>query len=175
MTRLRADAALLDGPAPAGPGSLDREEPMKGSSSRKPLFALALAATLGVATPASALDIDLTQTLAATPKTAEEIAKLCQRACLGNQRKSWLESAIVHTETSGSSVTVVLKLRSKHASRGLTIYEETATVRVEADLSLADCGITNLRATSNNDLYRALLRAFAPQIRQAVRSHGRFC
>ncbi len=57
----------------------------------------------------------------------------------------------------------------------VTIYEETATVQVDADLSLAGCGITNVRATSNNDLYRALLRAFAPQIREAVRRHGRFC
>ena len=148
---------------------------MKISTSRRLLAGLALAASFPAATPASALDIDLTQTLAATPRTAQEIAKLCQRACLGNQRKSWLELAIVHADTGGSSVTVLLKLRSKHAAHGVTIYEETATVRVDADLSLADCGITNVRARSNNDLYRALLRAFAPQIRDAVRRHGRFC
>ena len=148
---------------------------MKNSSSRRRLAGFALTVALFAAAPAAAFDIDLTQTLAATPKTAEEIAKLCQRACLGNQRKSWLESAIVHADTGGSSVTVLLKLRSKHASHGLTIYEETATVRVDADLSLADCGVANVRATSNNDLYRALLRAFAPQIRDAVRRHGRFC
>ena len=148
---------------------------MKNSSSRRRLAGFALTVALFAAAPAAAFDIDLTQTLAATPKTAEEIAKLCQRACLGNQRKSWLESAIVHAGTGGSSVTVLLKLRSKHAAHGLTIYEETATVRVDADLSLAGCGISNVRATSNNDLYRALLRAFAPQIRDAVRRHGRFC
>jgi hypothetical protein len=148
---------------------------MRISSSRRLLASLALAASLLAAGPAAALDIDLTQTLAATPKTAQAIAKLCERACLGNQRKSWLESAIVHADAGGSSVTVLLKLRSKHASRGLTVYEETATVRVDADLSLAGCGVTNVRATSNNDLYRALLRAFAPRIRDAVRRHGRFC
>jgi len=148
---------------------------MKNSSSRRRLAGFALTVALFAAAPAAAFDIDLTQTLAATPKTAEEIAKLCQRACLGNQRKSWLESAIVRADTGGSSVTVLLKLRSKHAAHGVTIYEETATVRVDADLSLADCGITNVRASSNNDLYRALLRAFAPQIRDAVRRHGRFC
>jgi len=148
---------------------------MHGSSSRKTSAALALAAALLAAGPALAFDIDLTQTLAATPKTAEEIAKLCDHVCLGNHRKSWLESAIVHADAGGSSVTVLLKLRSKHAAHGLTIYEETATVRVDADLSLAGCGITNVHATSNNDLYRALLRAFAPRIRDAVRRHGRFC
>ncbi|MGA2493983.1 MAG: hypothetical protein ABSF67_13665 [Roseiarcus sp.] len=148
---------------------------MKVSMSRRPLAGFAFAAALFAAGPAAALDIDLTQTLAATPRTAQEIAKLCQRACLGNQRKSWLESAIVHADTAGSSVTVLLKLRSKHAAHGVTIYEETATVRVDADLSLAGCGITNVRASSNNDLYRALLRAFAPRIRDAVRRHGRFC
>jgi len=148
---------------------------MKNSSPRRLLSGFAFAASLVAAGPAAALDIDLTPTLVATPKTAEEIAKLCQHACLGNQRKSWLESAIVHADAAGSSVTVLLKLRSKHAAHGLTIYEETARVRVDADLSLADCGITNVRATSNNDLYRALLRAFAPQIRDAVRRHGRFC
>jgi len=70
---------------------------------------------------------------------------------------------------------VVLKLRSKHAAHGLVLYDETATVKVDADLSLEGCGITNLRASSSNDLYRALLRAFAPQIRAAIRRHGRFC
>jgi len=148
---------------------------MKTSSSRRLLAAFALVAALAAAAPAAALDIDITQTLAATPKTAQEIAKLCERACLGNQRRSWLESAVAHADMAGSSVTVLLKLRSKHVAHGLTIYEETATVRVDADLSLAGCGITNVRATSNNDLYRALLRAFAPRIRDAVRRHGRFC
>ncbi|MGA2485646.1 MAG: hypothetical protein ABSF49_06630 [Roseiarcus sp.] len=148
---------------------------MKTSLSRRLLAAFALVAALAAAAPAAALDIDLTQTLAATPKTAQEIAKLCERACLGNQRRSWLESAVAHADMAGSSVTVLLKLRSKHVAHGLTIYEETATVRVDADLSLAGCGITNVRATSNNDLYRALLRAFAPRIRDAVRRHGRFC
>jgi hypothetical protein len=148
---------------------------MKVSLSRRLLAAFALAATLAAATPAAALDIDLTQTLAATPKTAQEIARLCKRACLGNQRKSWLESAVVHAGTSGSTVTVVLKLRSKQAAHGVTVYDETATVKVDADLSLEGCGITNLRASSSNDLYRALLRALAPQIRAAVRRHGRFC
>ncbi len=148
---------------------------MKTSSSRRLLAAFALVAALAAAGPAAALDIDLTQTLAATPKTAQEIAKLCERACLGNQRKSWLESAVVHAGTSGSTVTLVLKLRSKQAAHGVTLYDETATVKVDADLSLEGCGITNLRASSSNDLYRALLRAFAPQIRAAVRRHGRFC
>ncbi len=148
---------------------------MRISSPRRLFAGFALAAALVAAAPAAALDIDLTQTLAATPKTAEAIARLCERACLGNQRKSWLESAIVHADIGGSSVTVLLKLRSKHAAHGVTIYEETATVRVDADLSLADCGVANVRASSNNDLYSALLRAFAPQIRDAVRRHGRFC
>ncbi len=148
---------------------------MKVSSLRRLLAAFAVVAAFSAAAPAAALDIDLTQTLAATPKTAEAIARLCQRACLGNQRKSWLESAIVHAGTGGSTVTLVLKLRSKHAAHGIVLYDETATVKVDADLSLAGCGITNLRASSNNDLYRALLRAFAPQIRAAVRRHGRFC
>jgi len=148
---------------------------MKIWSSRRPLAALALVATLAAAAPAAALDIDLTPTLAATPKVQQEVVRLCKRACLGNQRRSWLESAIVHADTGGSTVTVVLKLRSKHAARGVTVYDETASVKVEADLSLAGCGITNVRATSNNDLYRALLRTLAPKIKAAVRSKGRFC
>ena len=148
---------------------------MKISSLRRLSAGFALTAMVFSSGPAAAVDIDLTQTLAATPKTAEEIAKLCQRACLGNQRKSWLESAIVHSGTSGSSVTVVLKLRSKHEARGIMLYDETATVKVEADLSLAGCAVSNVRATSSNEIYRVLLRAFAPQIREAVREKGHFC
>jgi hypothetical protein len=145
-------------------------------SSRGALAALALAATLMAASPARALDIDVTPALAASAKVQQEVARLCKRACLGNQRRSWLESAIVHADMGGSSVTVTLKLRSRQAAKnGLVLYEETATVKVDADLSLAGCGIANVRAASNNDLYRALLRAFAPQIKAAVRRSGRFC
>ena len=145
------------------------------SSVRRLAVGLAIAATLAAATPAAALDIDLTPTLAANPKIQREVGRLCERACLGNQRKSWLESAIVHADLGGSSVTVVLKLRSKSVARGVALYEETATVKVEADLSLAGCGLANVRATSDNDLYRALLRAFAPEIKAAILRRGRFC
>jgi len=143
--------------------------------SRKPLAALALVAALAAAGPAAALDVDLTPTLAANPDVQRAVARLCRRACLGNQRKSWLESAVVHAGLGGPSVTVRLKLRSKQAARGVVVYEETATVRVDADLSLAGCAVTNVRATSSNAIYRALLRAFAPQIKAAVRRKGRFC
>ena len=148
---------------------------MKGLSLRRALAGFALAAALSAASPAAALDIDLTPTLAAAPKVQQEVARLCKRACLGNQRKSWLESAIVHADMGGSTVTVVLKLRSKQAAHGVAVYDETATVKVEADVSLAGCGIANVRATSNNDLYRPLLRAFAPRIKAAIRSKGKFC
>lgn len=149
---------------------------MKSLSPRRPLAAFAFAAALAAATPAAALDIDLTPTLAANAKVQREVGRLCQQVCLGNKRRSWLESAIVHADLGGtSSVTVRLKLQSRHVSHGLIVYEETATVRVDADLSLAGCGITNVRASSNNDLYRALLRAFAPQLRAAVRRKGKFC
>jgi hypothetical protein len=148
---------------------------MKSMSSRLPLAALTLASAFASASPAAALDLDLTPTLAANPKVQREIDRLCQQACLGDKRKSWLESAVVHGDVGGSSVTVVLKLRSKQAAHGFTLYEETATVRIDADLSLADCGLSNVRATSNNDIYRALLRAFAPEIREAVQRKGRFC
>ena len=87
-----------------------------------------------------------------------------------------LESAIVHADPAGSSVTVVLKLRSRQSpTRGVVLYDETARVKVEANLSLADCGIGEIHATSNNDLYRVLLRALAPQIKAAIRRQGRFC
>ena len=146
------------------------------SSCRRKLAGLALVASFAAAAPAAALDIDLTPTLAANAKVQQEVGRLCQQACLGNKRKSWLDSAVVHADVGGtSSVTVLLKLRSKHVSHGLIVYEETATVRVDADLSLAGCGISNVRASSNNDLYRALLRAFAPQIRDAVQRKGKFC
>jgi hypothetical protein len=148
---------------------------MKSLSLRRPLAASAFATALVAAAPAAALDLDLTPTLAANPKVQHEVAQLCERACLGNQRRSWLDKAVVHGDLGGSSLTVVLKLRSKHAAHGVTLYDETATIKVDADLSLADCGVTNLRVSSNNDIYRALLRAFAPEIREAVQRKGKFC
>jgi len=146
-----------------------------GGWSGKLLSAFALAAALFAATPALALDIDLTPALAANPEVQRQVDRLCQQACLGNQRKAWLESAVVHGDLGGSSVTVVLRLRSKQVAQGFTLYEDTAKVRIDADISLADCGLSNIRATSNNDIYRALLKAFAPQIRAAIAKHGRYC
>jgi hypothetical protein len=138
--------------------------------------ALALAGALLASAPAAAFDVDLTQTLASNSKVAEGVARLCKRACLGNQRKSELESAIVHADPSGSSLTVILKLRSRQSpARGVVLYDETAKVRLDADVSLADCGIGEIHASSNNDLYRVLLRALAPQIKAAIRRQGRFC
>ncbi|THD42071.1 MAG: hypothetical protein E7774_16675 [Bradyrhizobium sp.] len=154
---------------------------MKSFSPRRFPFIVALAATLLATTllaaaPARAFDVDLSSVLAANPKVVEGVARLCKRACLGNQRRSWLESAILHTGTDGSSLSVVLKLRSRHSpARGVVLYDETATVKVDADVSLADCGIGTVHASSNNDLYRVLLRTLAPQIKAAIRRQGRFC
>ena len=149
---------------------------MNNSLSRKLLAGLAVTAALLAAGPADALDVDLTRTLAAIPKLAQEVARLCKTACLGNQRKSWLDSAILRAEPTGSSIAVVLKLRSRHAvMRGVTLYDDTATVKIDADVSLAGCGLENVRASSSNTIYRALLKAFAPQIKAAIRRRGRFC
>jgi len=149
---------------------------MKGSSSRGLSIALALAAAIFSASPAYAVDVDFTETLAAIPKFAQGVARLCKTACLGNQRKSWLDSAILRAEPTGSSIAVVLKLRSRHAvMRGVTLYDDTATVKIDADVSLAGCGLENVRASSSNTIYRALLKAFAPQIKAAIRRRGRFC
>jgi hypothetical protein len=148
---------------------------MNGTLRRAPA-AFAFATGLFVAAPARALDLDLTQTLLANPKVVEGVARLCKQVCLGNKRKSWIESAIVHAGPAGSSLTVILKLRSRQSpAPGLVLYDETATVKVDADVSLADCGIGDVRATSDNDLYRELLKAFAPEIRKAIQRHGRFC
>jgi len=148
---------------------------MRGWPLRRPSAAMALLAALFAAAPAWAVDIDLAPTLASNPKIQRDVARLCERACLGNKRRSWLDKAIVHADLAGSSVTVLLKLQSKQVSGGLTLYEETATVRVDADLSLADCGVSNVRATSNNDIYRALLKTFEPEIRNAIQRKGKFC
>jgi len=149
---------------------------MKGSSPRRSRLAPALAAALFSVAPARAADVDLTPTLAAIPAVAEGAARLCKRACLGNQRRSWLDSAVLHADSLGSSITVVLKLRSRHeAPRGFLLYDETAAVRIDADVSLAGCGLSNVHATSNNDLYRAFLRAFATQIKAAILRHGHYC
>jgi hypothetical protein len=149
---------------------------MRNSGPRRLSIAFVVAVAIFGSCPAYAFDIDLTQTLASNPKVAEGVARLCKRACLGNRRKSWLESAIVHADPAGSSLTVILKLRNRQSpAPGVVLYDETATVKVDADVSLADCGIGAVHASSNNDLYRALLRALAPQIKAAIRRQGRFC
>jgi hypothetical protein len=160
----------------AGAPAFREETPMNNSLSRKLLAGAALTAALLAVSPADAIEVDLTQTLAAIPSVARGVARLCKTACLGAQRKSWLDSAVLHAAPTGSSITVVLKLRSRQTlMRGVALYDDTATVRIDADVSLADCGLENVKASSSNTIYRALLKAFAPQIKAAIRRRGRFC
>ena len=71
---------------------------MKTSSSRRLLAAFALAAALAAAGPAAALDIDLTQTLAATPKTARRSPSCASAPVSAISARAGSKSAIVHAD-----------------------------------------------------------------------------
>ncbi len=127
------------------------------------------------AEPARAVDFDLTSELGANPGFATAIEGLCKSACIGNERKSWLDAIVLHAELGGPSVTLRIKLRSRHVPmRHVVLYDNVATVTISADVSIVDCSLGNVRISSNNDIYRLLLAALKPQIQAAVRRR-KFC
>jgi hypothetical protein len=117
--------------------------------------------------PAHAQQLDVTKLLLSRPEAAKGIADLCERACAGNERQSRLEMATL--TISGATAPMVLdatiKLRSRHVPlASVVLYDDTATLNVRATLDPVTCKVTDVKMSSNNDLYQFVIRIFGPSL-----------
>lgn len=107
-------------------------------------------------------EIDITETLLTLPGVRVAIADICDDACAGNERKSWLHSATLNNM---GRMRLELRLRSRHKPiSNVVLYDDTAHVTVEATILLLHCKIDDWTVTSNNDIYALLLPIFAGTI-----------
>lgn len=120
-------------------------------SSKKALF---LAVCLLAATEARC-EVDITEPLLTLPSVREAIAGICEDACAGNERKSWLHRATI---SNAGRMRLELRLRSKHKPfSNVVLYDDTAHVTAEATVLLLSCKIGDWTVKSNNDIYALVL------------------
>jgi len=112
------------------------------------------------------------------PEIANGIAGLCAHACLGNEARSWLEKATL--TISGAAAPMVLdatiKLKNRHVPfRGVVAYDDTASLDVRATIDPATCNVTDVKLSSNNDLYQLVIGIFGSSLAGQFRNVGAAC
>jgi hypothetical protein len=125
-----------------------------------------------------AQQLDITKLLLTRPGLAEKVADLCNHVCAGNERKSWLEKATL--TISGESAPMILealiKLQSRHVPvRGVVLYDDTANLTIRASLDPVNCNVTNVKLSSNNDLYQFVIGILGPNLAGQFRTTGAAC
>jgi hypothetical protein len=127
--------------------------------------------------PANAQQLDVTQLLMSRPEIANGIAGLCAHACAGNEARSWLEKATL--TISGAAPMVLdatIKLKSRHVPfRGVVLYDDTASLDVTATIDPVTCNVTDVKLSSNNDLYQLAIEIFGSSLASQFRNIGAAC
>jgi hypothetical protein len=127
---------------------------------------------------ALAQQLDITKLLLSRPGVSEKIADLCNHACAGNERKSWLEKATLTIAGASAPMTleVLIKLQSRHVPfRGVVLYDDTANLTVTASLDPVTCQVTDVKLSSNNDLYQLVIGILGPSLAGQFRAIGAAC
>ena len=140
------------------------------------LMALALVG----AVPASAqapTAIDVTGLMRQFTTIDSDMAGLCETACLGNQRRGSLVRGVLHIRPAPSKSLFVadIRLRSRQALFGTTVFDYSALVTVELDVDLSSCVLTNPRISSSNDLYAALIQIFERRLNEIAARMAVIC
>lgn len=105
---------------------------------------------------------DITALIRSLPGVESSVANLCEKACIGNEKRSWLESASLDEH---GTLRLEVRLRNKHIPiKGIVLYDDTAHVTAQAILSLFSCSISNWEVKANNDIYDLLIGFFQEDI-----------
>jgi hypothetical protein len=129
--------------------------------------------------PAHAQQLDVTQLLLSRPEVASGIADLCARACAGNEARSWLEKATLTINGAAPMVLdATIKLKSKHVpAKGFPpLYDlPPASLDVTATIDAVTCNVGNVKLSSNNELYQAVITLLGPSLAGQFRNLGAAC
>jgi hypothetical protein len=140
------------------------------------LMALALAGAVPASAQAPTV-IDVTGLMRQFTTIDSDMAGLCETACLGNQRRGSLVRGVLHIRPAPSKSLFVadIRLRSRQALFGTTVFDYSALVTVELDVDLSSCVLTNPRISSSNGLYAALIEIFERRLNQIAARMAVIC
>jgi hypothetical protein len=127
---------------------------------------------------ALAQQLDITKLLLSRPGVGEKIADICNRVCAGNEAKSWLDKATltISGESAPMTLEALIKLQSRHVPvRGIVLYDDTANLTVRASLNPVTCDVTDVKLSSNNDLYQLVIGILGPSLAGQFRAVGAAC
>ena len=149
----------------------------------RPFFVLAIAFLgLGLAgtAPAAAqapTAIDVTGLMRQFTTIDNDMAGLCETACLGNQRRGSLVRGMLHISPAPAKSLFVadIRLRSRQALFGTTVFDYSALITIQLDVDLSSCVLTNPRISSSNDLYAALIQIFERRLTQIAARMAVIC
>ena len=125
---------------------------------------LGLAFALGALGGVAQAQTDITALVLSLPGVPEAIAGLCDQACLGDERLSWLERA---TLLPGPTLVFELRLRNRQTILG-NVLEDIAHVTATATITPLTCQVTAWSVESNNDLYNAALPLLTEEIEREL-------
>ena len=137
--------------------------------------ALGVALALSLGPMAGAQDtytVNITKLLQQRSNIDAELNALCNRICAGNESRGWLDHALLHLRPTApaSEIEAHVRLRSRHVPmKGIVAYDDTAHLLVRADVDNQTCEVSNVRLTSNNDIYTVLIAVFRPQLEAMTR------
>jgi hypothetical protein len=107
----------------------------------------------------------------------EDMAGLCADACLGNQRRGSLVRGVLHISPPPAKSLFVadIRLRSRQALFGTTVFDYSAYITVRLDVDLSSCVLTNPRISSSNELYAVLIEVFERRLNQMAARMAVIC
>jgi hypothetical protein len=121
--------------------------------------------------------LDVTAMLRQFTTIDDDMSGLCQQACLGNQRRGSLVRGMLHIANPPAPSLFVadIRLRSRQALFGSTVFDYSAYITVTLDVDLSSCVLTNPRISSSNELYSVLIQIFERRLNQMARRMAVVC
>jgi hypothetical protein len=121
--------------------------------------------------------IDVTGLMRQFTTIDTDMAGLCDTACLGNQRRGSLVRGVLHVSPPPAKSLFVadIRLRSRQALFGTTVFDYSAYITVRLDVDLSSCVLTNPRISSSNDLYAVLIEIFERRLNQMAARMAVIC
>jgi hypothetical protein len=128
------------------------------------------------ATPAP-VALDVTGLMRQFTTIDEDMAGLCADACLGNQRRGSLVRGVLHISPPPAKSLFVadIRLRSRQALFGTTVFDYSAYITIRLDVDLSSCVLTNPRISSSNELYAVLIEIFERRLNQMAARMAVIC
>ena len=105
-------------------------------------------------------EVDLAPALNNDHSISNEVRGLCNSVCQGNERRSWIHSAVLRFDPNAtySRGTIHLRLRSRHVPmRGVVFYDHTENVRIRFRIHNVSCRAEVLNVSASGFIAQAAI------------------